>query len=163
MSRKGDATSTDGGPDTPEAIRRAPGYLARRLHQAYTAAWARKVDATLTGPQYAVLSTVEVHPKVDQGSLAHTVALDRSTMADVCRRLEERGLIERTTAPSDGRRKLLELTAQGRDSLGEIRRRVHALDVELLARRDDHDELLTELVRLSETWEAVAADPHGAD
>lgn len=160
MSREGDATNTDGGPETPEAIRRAPGYVARRLHQAYTAAWVRKVDATLTGPQYAVLTTVEVHPKVDQGSLAHTVALDRSTMADVCRRLEERGLIERTTAPSDGRRKLLALTDHGRESLEEIRRRVLALDVELLACRGDHDDLLTGLVELSETWEAVAAESH---
>ncbi len=160
MSREGDATNSDGGPDTPEAIRHAPGFLARRLHQAYTAAWARRVDPVLTGPQYSVLATIDAHPHRDQGSLAYTVALDRSTMADVCRRLEDRGLIERTTAPSDGRRKLLELTAEGHDALERTRRRVAVLEGELLASRvDDHDRLLADLEALSQRWETVAAAP----
>lgn len=158
MSREGDATS-DGGPDTPEAIRHAPGYLARRLHQAYTAAWAHWVDPVLTGPQYAVLTTIDAHPSRDQGSLAHTVSLDRSTMADVCRRLEDRGLIARTTAPADGRRKLLELTEEGRVALTKTQERVASLDVELLAHQGDPTALLDDLAALSARWETVAAAP----
>jgi DNA-binding MarR family transcriptional regulator len=160
MSREGDATKLNGGPDTPDAIRHAPGFLARRLHQAYTAAWARRVDPVLTGPQYSVLATIDTHPHQDQGSLAYTVALDRSTMADVCRRLEDRGLIARTTAPSDGRRKLLELTPEGRDALERTRQRVAALEGELLASRvGDHDRLLADLEALSQRWETVASAP----
>lgn len=157
MSREGDATN--GGPTTPDTIRRAPGYLARRLHQAYTAAWARRVDPVLTGPQYAVLVTVDAHPRLDQGSLAHTVSLDRSTMADVCRRLEERGLIERAPAPADGRRKLLDLTDDGREALHRVRQRVAALDGELMAEYPaDVAQLLSDLDDLSRRWETVAGE-----
>jgi len=155
MSREGDATH-EGGPATPDAVRHAPGYLARRLYQAYTAAWARWVDPVLTGPQYAVLVTVDEHPQLDQGSLAHTVALDRSTMADVCRRLEERGLIERTQAPADGRRKLLELTDEGREALVRVRRRVCALEDELMAEHEDTARIIAALDALARRWETVA-------
>ena len=158
MSREGDATIPEGGPATPDSIRQAPGYLARRLHQAYTAAWARRVDPVLTGPQYAVLVTVDTHPQLDQGSLAHTVALDRSTMADVCRRLEDRGLIERTPAPADGRRKLLGLTDDGRQALARVHGLVAELEGELMAEHAEcTDRLLSELDALSRRWETVAA------
>ncbi|TDQ47263.1 MarR family transcriptional regulator [Actinomycetospora succinea] len=111
----------------------------------------------LTGPQYAVLVTVEAHPKLDQGSLAHTVALDRSTMADVCRRLEDRGLIERTQAPADGRRKLLGLTEEGRAALQRLQDRVNALEHELMAEHASGlSELLERLDTLSRRWETVA-------
>lgn len=160
MSREGDATNTVSELTTPEALREAPGYLARRLYQAYQAAWARSVDSILTGPQFAVLATVEAHPGVDQGSLASTVALDRSTMADVCRRLEDRGLIERTTAPADGRRKLLTLTDNGEQTLREVGRRVETLGDQLLSPLDDAGRvrLLRELAVLSKTWENLPVD-----
>lgn len=163
MSREGDGTIPEGGPATPDAIRHAPGYLARRLHQAYTAAWARRVDPVLTGPQYSVLVTVDAHPDLDQGSLAHTVALDRSTMADVCRRLEDRGLIARTQAPADGRRKLLGLTDDGREALARVHRRARELEQELMAEHAiDVDQLLVHLDALSRRWETVAsAAPSG--
>lgn len=160
MSREGDGTHQPA-PPTPELIRRAPGFLARRLYQAYTAAWTRQVDGALTGPQYSVLATIAEHPRVDQGSLATSVALDRSTMADVCRRLEERGLIERTTAPSDGRRKLLCLTSEGRGVLKAVRDRVAELDGQLLAEHGDGTDLIEELVALARTWENVAEVPRG--
>ena len=148
MSREGDATSSEGGPATPAVIRQAPGYLARRLHQAYIAAWARRVDPVLTGPQYAVLVTVDAHPRLDQGSLAHTVALDRSTMADVCRRLEDRGLIERTE--------------EGRAALQRLQDRVSALENELMAEHAAGvTELLDRLDALSRRWETVATGSSG--
>lgn len=155
MSREGDATQT--APPTPDLIRRAPGFLARRLHQAYTAAWGRHVDAVLTGPQYAVLATIAEHPAADQGSLAASVALDRSTMADVCRRLEDRGLIRRDTAPGDGRRKLLRLTEDGTEMLERIEVRVADLNLELLDDDPEPGGLIDRLDRLADRWEALAA------
>src|SRR5687767_7139104 len=113
---------------TPAELLAAPGYVARRLYQAYVATWARWVDATLTGPQFAVRG----RPGEDQGSLASAVALDRSTMADIVRRLEERGLITRQTAVNDRRRKLLYLTEAGTQQLVAVERRARALDEQLL-------------------------------
>lgn len=148
---------------TPEPLRGAPGFLVRRLHQAYSAAWLRHVDTALTGPQFAVMTAVQSYPRIDQGSLAATVALDRSTMADVCRRLEDRALIRRDTAPADGRRKLLTLTTQGETVLAEVASRVGRLDIRLMHDGDQVGEqvgeyaaLLATLDRLSERWEQVA-------
>ncbi|MEJ2870638.1 MarR family winged helix-turn-helix transcriptional regulator [Actinomycetospora sp. OC33-EN08] len=152
-------TRDDTRPTTPEPLRGAPGFLVRRLYQAYAAAWLRHVDTTLTGPQFAVLTAVREYPEVDQGSLAACVALDRSTMADVCRRLEDRALIHRGTAPSDGRRKLLTLTDAGRTLLDDVSTKVGRLNDQLMGTSREADELtrvLTDLDRLSERWERVA-------
>jgi MarR family transcriptional regulator, temperature-dependent positive regulator of motility len=163
MTGNDDETAAAGGRGTPERLRGAPGYLARRLYQAYSAAWLRHVDTTLTGPQFAVLTAVREYPEVDQGSLAACVALDRSTMADVCKRLEDRALIRRAVAPSDGRRKLITLTDQGNALYDDVSTKVGRLNAELMGSPDAPAEsdaefaaLLADLDRLAERWEKVA-------
>jgi len=146
--------------EVPPSLLAAPGYVARRLYQAYLAVWVRTVDATLTGPQFAVLTAVNTYPGVDQGSLASSVALDRSTMADIVRRLEDRGLVLRSSDAKDGRRKLLHLTELGSAKLSEVNARARELD-ELLLRdysRTQRVRLLDELTELAELWEGMAED-----
>ncbi|MFP5068744.1 MarR family winged helix-turn-helix transcriptional regulator [Pseudonocardia nantongensis] len=142
----------------PADLVAAPGYGARRMYQAYLAAWNRHVDPVLTGPQFAVLSAIRAYPASDQSSLAGAVALDTSTMADVCRRMERRGLISRTESPRDARRKILSLTADGTVALEGVTRRTRRLDQELLAAVPE--ERRTEIAGLLNTlgahWEAVA-------
>ncbi|GAA2617835.1 MarR family winged helix-turn-helix transcriptional regulator [Streptomyces axinellae] len=147
-------------PVAPDALTSAPGYQVRRLYQAYLAVWARTVDPRLTGPQFAVLTTVHARPGSDQTSLASAVSLDTSTMADVARRLETRGLLERRTAPADGRRKLLYLTPEGERVLHEARGRVRELDERLLGRHEPADRvrLRRELTALADDWERLGAE-----
>lgn len=146
--------------EIPPELLAAPGYVARRLYQAYLAAWVRTVDSNVTGPQFAVLVVVNKHPGEDQGSLAHIAALDRSTMADVVRRLEERGLLARETAPNDGRRKLLYLTEAGEQTLAEVNRRARELDVKLLQGKKAADtrRWLAELNEMAAHWESLLED-----
>jgi DNA-binding MarR family transcriptional regulator len=134
--------------------------VVRRLHQAYTAAWVRLVDSTLTGPQFAVLTAVRAHPGAEQGSLARAVALDRSTMASIVRRLEDRRLISRETPPEDGRKRLLYLTEAGVATLRTAGRRVHELEAQLMRGydADGRRTLVRELTALSERWEHLAAE-----
>lgn len=142
-------------PGPPSDLLAAPGYGARRMYQAYLAAWNRHVDPVLTGPQFAVLSAVRAYPESDQSSLAGAVALDTSTMADLCRRLERRGLIRRTESPRDARRKLLSLTDDGAAVLSEVNRRARRLDKALLG---EHDIDVAGLLNmLGARWEATAA------
>jgi DNA-binding MarR family transcriptional regulator len=144
----------------PPELLAAPGYAARRLYQAYTAAWVRLVDPVLTGPQFAVLTAVNAYPGVEQGSLASSVALDRSTMASIVARLEDRGLISRERPAEDGRKRLLYLTEQGREVLAATDRKARDLDV-LLMQGCDADEqaaLLRRLTALSEHWESLVGD-----
>ncbi|MDQ0382663.1 DNA-binding MarR family transcriptional regulator [Amycolatopsis thermophila] len=146
-------------PAPPPDLLAAPGYGARRLYQAYLAAWNRHVDPVLTGPQFAVLSAVRAYPGSDQSSLAGAVALDTSTMADLCRRLESRGLIRRVESPRDARRKLLSLTEEGQTVLARVNRRARKLDRALLAGDDiaDDVDIAALLNALGARWEAVAA------
>ncbi|MGY1434011.1 MarR family winged helix-turn-helix transcriptional regulator [Streptomyces reniochalinae] len=146
-------------PAAPERLTTAPGYQVRRLHQAYLAAWVRAVDRTLTGPQFAVLTTVHVYPGSDQSSLASAVALDTSTMADLAQRLEKRGLLERRTTAADGRRKLLYLTQEGERTLEAAEARVRELDEQLLAGYDPagRERLLGELTSLADRWERLGS------
>ncbi|MFE5485384.1 MarR family winged helix-turn-helix transcriptional regulator [Streptomyces sp. NPDC056527] len=145
-------------PEIPAALTAAPGYQVRRLYQAYLAVWAREVDPVLTGPQFAVLQTVEANPGRDQRSMAAAVSLDTSTMADVARRLENRGLLARHTAASDGRRKLLYLTDAGRETLREANDRTRSLDKILLESFGEAERapLVATLQALADHWEGLA-------
>ncbi|MFI7699272.1 MarR family winged helix-turn-helix transcriptional regulator [Nonomuraea sp. NPDC049480] len=145
---------------TPPELLAAPGYVARRLYQSYVALWTRAVDPVLTGPQFAVLTAVDNYPGVDQGSLASSVALDRSTMADIVRRLEDNGLIVRQTAMHDGRRKLLHLTEEGARRLEEVNRRARELDEHLLKgySQAERERVLREITALAAQWEALLGD-----
>jgi len=58
-------------------------------------------------------------PGIDQRTLARTIALDASTTGGVVDRLEQRGALERRTAPSDRRARQLWLTADGERLLTE--------------------------------------------
>jgi DNA-binding MarR family transcriptional regulator len=154
-------TQASGTAAPPAALLAAPGYQVRRLYQAYLAAWVRNVDPTLTGPQFAVLTAVDTAPGHDQSAMASAVALDTSTMADVARRLEKRGLIVRRTAADDGRRKLLYLTDEGERALREADDRVRALDERLLrhyAPGAERSRLMRELTGLADHWEALSGD-----
>lgn len=145
---------------TPKPLLEAPGFLVRRMYQAYVASWVRQVDGVLTGPQFAVLVAVDEHPGSDQGSLASAVALDRSTMADIARRMQEKGLITRIPDLKDGRRRLLNLTAEGHETLARSNTRARQLDEQLLAGMDadERAHVMTVLESLSERWLNLAAN-----
>ncbi len=157
-----DKTTPSTGPAAPPAaLLQAPGYQVRRLYQAYLAAWLRSVDSTLTGPQFAVLTAVNAAPGRDQSAMASAVALDTSTMADVARRLEKRGLIVRRTAADDGRRKLLFLTDEGEEALSKADDRARALDERLLEPYGSATErvrLMRELTALADHWEGLSEE-----
>lgn len=144
----------------PEELTHAPGYLARRMHQAYLATWLHSVDPTLTGPQFAVLQITGDNPGSDQRSIAALAALDTSTMADVARRLENRGLLTRTPSPADARRKLLDLTEEGRAAVRGANARARKLDEELMRPvPSEHRALvLNYLATLADHWERLSQD-----
>lgn len=99
-----------------------PGFLVRRLHQIHVAMFFEECKSqNITPVQYGVLTALSVLPEVDQTRLAQEVGLDRTTTADVVRRLEERGLLERRENPADRRSRLLQLTAGGRVVVDALR------------------------------------------
>jgi DNA-binding MarR family transcriptional regulator len=100
-------------PHVPLASR--PGFLIRRLNQIHCAIFVEECkDFNLTPVQYGMLSAIAATPGLDQKALGLVVGLDRTNTADVLKRLEERGLVERRQDPVDGRAKIAFLTAEGK-------------------------------------------------
>ena len=74
----------------------------------------------VTGPQRLVIRLVGRHPGISAGRLAEILHVHPSTLTGVLGRLVERGIVTRRTDPTDARRALFGLTAQGR-KLDEVR------------------------------------------
>lgn len=90
-----------------------PGHLLRRAQQISVSIFYDEMGSELTPVQYAILSRLTEHPGIDQVSLAGLAAIDTSTGATVCARLEEKGLLERKVIPHNRRQRALTITAEG--------------------------------------------------
>ena len=108
------------------------GALIRRAQQVHVALWARDVSDRLSSVQYAVLELLTHRPGASQKVIGDELGLDRSTVADLVRRMEAAGLIGRTRDPDDNRRNVVVLTDLGRREYAELTPAVLALQHELV-------------------------------
>ncbi|MFC5460591.1 MarR family winged helix-turn-helix transcriptional regulator [Massilia niabensis] len=97
-----------------------PGHLLRRAQQISVSMFHDEMGGALTPVQYAILSGLAEHPGIDQVSLAGIAAIDTSTGATVCARLEEKGLLERKVIPHNRRQRALTITPAGRQLLDDL-------------------------------------------
>lgn len=98
-----------------------PGFLIRRLHQIHVAMFLEACDGfNVTPVQFGVLTVLNTEETLDQVTIASLIGIDRNTAADVIRRLESRGLIERPASVTDKRAKLARITAQGREFVAAV-------------------------------------------
>jgi DNA-binding MarR family transcriptional regulator len=94
-------------------LEHSPGHLIRRAQQRHLALWSASVGSELTSMQFAVVLLLRSEPGLDQRTVSARLSIDSSTLADVCRRLEQRGLLARSRDTVDGRRYVLTITASG--------------------------------------------------
>ena len=97
-----------------------PGHLLRRAQQISVSIFYDEMGSELTPVQYAILSRLAEHPGIDQVSLSGLAAIDTSTGATVCARLEEKGLLERRVIPHNRRQRALTITAAGSALLDQL-------------------------------------------
>lgn len=145
-------------PATPDRLLAAPGFVARRMYQAYVGLWQTALTSGLTGPQFAVLSVLEQWPGCEQSQVAAAAEIDPSTMAGVARRLERQYLIVRVAAEHDKRVKRIFLTSMGQETLDQARGEADRLHEQLFAEFSPAraEELKQALVVLSEAWTRLA-------
>ena len=74
-------------------------------------------DNRLSDRQFIVLAALVRKEGTSQAEISHDTGIDRSTMADVVKRLQSRGWVARRRSKSDGRAYAVKLTAEGRDVL----------------------------------------------
>lgn len=151
MTTSIDTTGTDGlGPAD------SPGFLMWRA----TLRWQREVTTALapfelTHVQFVLLMSLwwlnhNTGEAPNQLSLARQAGADVKMVSQVVGRLEERGLVERTTDPADTRAKLLRITRPGADLVGRARAAVESADAAFFAAAPDPTGLLPALRQLAD-------------
>lgn len=110
------------------------------------------VKADLTPRQYAVLVCVGQNPDVSQTGLVEQTGVDRSTLADVVRRLVKKGLLQRKRTRRDARMYAVRLTPKGQNILGSVKPLATKVDQRILSvlrsdQRSGFIESLGEIVR----------------
>jgi DNA-binding MarR family transcriptional regulator len=113
--------------DATAAVRTEPGVEGTDLDAALAlaigqlrAVWHRRMRALdLSPPQGITLKMLSESP-LPMRAIADVLTCDASNMTGIADRLEERGLVERTTDATDRRVKLLQLTDAGRSVLASI-------------------------------------------
>src|SRR2546423_13736936 len=98
-----------------EQLRAAINRFGRRLRQT-------RPVGELTQNQISVLGSLELAGALTPRELSDAERVQPPTMTKVLAKLEERGLIQRTPHPTDGRQVLLSATEAGREVLLEQRR-----------------------------------------
>ncbi|MCX5496627.1 MarR family transcriptional regulator [Kaistia dalseonensis] len=132
---------------------RRPGYLVRRLHQIHYAIFFEECDGFgITPVQYGLLTILSTNPDADQVTLANALGIDRTNVADVLVRLEQRGLIARMRSQNDRRMVLARLTSVGEDLVERMHPAMAKAQDRLLEAlgSEERDQFLATLMRLLE-------------
>lgn len=96
-----------------------PGHLLRRCQQNAVELFVREVgEDGLTPRQFALLLTVHQRPGLMQTELVRLTGIDRSTLADVTRRLIAHGFLVRRRTSRDQRANELYVSDPGAAALG---------------------------------------------
>jgi DNA-binding MarR family transcriptional regulator len=110
-----------------------PGYLIRRLNQIHQALFSECCqDFNITPVQYGLLTTLSERPGLDQTSLCAELGVDRTTMADVLRRLEQKEMVRREASETDARHKLAYITPKGSRLMKKMYGRMREAQTRLL-------------------------------
>jgi MarR family transcriptional regulator, temperature-dependent positive regulator of motility len=101
-------------------LTRSTAYLLYRAQQVAAERFAKRgKERQLSLRQFMVLSAIAERPGSSQNDLVRSASVDRSTLADMLKRLESVGLVIKGASERDARANALELTAAGRKLLAE--------------------------------------------
>src|SRR5690606_23482520 len=89
-------------------------------------------ESELTPRQFAVLKAVARMENPSQTLLVRETGIDRSTIADIVRRLIKKGLLQRRRTSQDARMYAVKLTAAGREVLEEAEPAARSTEEKLL-------------------------------
>ena len=106
----------------PEPLASAIGFLLSWNGQRAGHGFASALEPFgLRPPHFGVMTLIDAHPGATQQALVTGSLIDASSMVAVIDELEERGLAERRSHPSDRRKHAVHLTAKGKRTLQRTR------------------------------------------
>jgi DNA-binding MarR family transcriptional regulator len=111
----------------------------------------------ITPRQFAVLKAIAVSGDPSQTDLVERTGIDRSTMADIVRRLLARGLVQRRRTRRDARMYAVKLTEKGRQTLDQAEPAVRTTDERILERlsASQRESFLRALARIVEAMDTA--------
>ena len=89
--------------DKNDRLNRSAIHLLHRVGQSAAVIFHGEMTTDVTPRQLAVLMTVAQNEGLNQSELVEGTGIDRSTLADIVRRLVERGLLHRRRTREDAR------------------------------------------------------------
>lgn len=108
--------------------------LLHRANQLATERFAETLgDSDLTARQVQVLAAIDANEGLSQTEIVAATGIDRSTLADIVRRLAQRKLIERKRSKDDARAYMVKLTEAGRKALADGKPALGSVENGLLA------------------------------
>jgi DNA-binding MarR family transcriptional regulator len=129
MASKG-PKKADGGFD----LSQSPSHLLRRCVQYANDLFTREPGASdLTKQQFTVLAAVEHNEGISQTDLVTLTGIDRSTLAEMIRRMIEKGLLDRERTEADQRANAVHLATLGRKALRSARQASERVERTLLS------------------------------
>ncbi len=133
---------------------RSPVHLLHRVEQyAGDVFHEEMTEANLTPRQYAVLLTVSQNEGLSQTALVEKTGIDRSTLADIIRRMLKKGLLRRKRTREDARAYAVRLTAKGKQAVAAALPAALSADERILKAlpKKEREEFLLSLVHIMET------------
>jgi DNA-binding MarR family transcriptional regulator len=116
-----------------DPLPKLPGYALRRAANATAAELsARLAELGLKQSEASALILIGANPRVTASAIGRALDIQRANMVPLLNKLETAGLIERVAI--DGKSRGLELTALGKQRLGQARKVIDAFENELLER-----------------------------
>lgn len=141
----------------------APSHLIRRCQQFYGDLYAREAGAReLTKQQFMLLAALEQNEGVSQTALVAITGIDRSTLAEMVRRMLEKGLLTCERTEEDARANAVAISPTGRKALRSARNAADRAERALLDALPlpDRQKFLKALREIAQAAEALAANGH---
>lgn len=117
----------------------------------------KKIDGTLRGERFVLLSIFRQGTSVLPGQLSAEMSISSARIARVLKSLEEKGLITRQIDQKDRRQILVNLTSEGTNAAKKHRQTAINMTVKMLRLLGEKD--TQELVRITRRLAALAPDP----
>ena len=109
-----------------QAMWRRPGFLIRRLTQIGQAIFFDLCKSeSITPLQVGMLTALSMNPWLDQKAIGRELSLDRTTTAEVLKRLVDKGLVETRVNPDDRRSRLSVITKEGLNLINDLQESIH--------------------------------------
>ena len=141
----------------------APSHLIRRCQQFYGDLYAREAGAReLTKQQFMLLAALEQNEGVSQTALVEITGIDRSTLAEMVRRMLDKGLLTRERTEEDARANAVAISPSGRKALRSARNAADRAERALLEALPlpDRQKFLKALREIAQAAETLATDGH---